>query len=187
MSDKESRRLLIRNIKPALVFGLLSIGLMLILIYGYSRGQSGDGDCIVKGKKVDNCIDLIYDRTEGAAGAYPAARLAPKDISIATRYKFVEADGEDWLDTFFGHGEATEKLQEVFKTDPKVDFEAFYKLNLRFKLSGIDGLALFREGFIVIWPAPEDAYSYIIPISPETVDRIKALDLMTEGEPPTQA
>lgn len=175
------------KIKPALVVGLLFTGLMLIFIYGYSRGVSGDGDCIVKGKKLNNCIDLIYDRTEGAVGAYPAARLAPKDTAIATRYKFVEADGEDWLDTFFGHGEATEKLQEVFKTDPKVDFDAFYSLNLKFKLIGIDGLALFREGFIVIWPTPANAESYIIPISPETVDRIKALDLHTEGEPPTQA
>jgi hypothetical protein len=74
-----------------------------------------------------------------------------------------------------GKNEASLKLQEIFKNDPKVDYKAFYKLNLKFAVEGIVGVALFREGFIVFGLYGDNAGSYIIPISPITVDKVNEL------------
>lgn len=180
-------KLLIKQLTPAAVFGLIMIGLMAIFFSLFFRAQDAAAACVIEGKKLDNCVDFIYSKAKSAGKIYPAARVAPKNTSYATRYRFVEADGEDWLDTFFGNGEKSVKLLEIFKSDPKVDFEAFYKLNLRFKISGIDGVALFREGFIVVALHSDNEGSYIIPISPKTVDKIKALENGLGGEPSKEA
>jgi len=178
VNDISPMRLLIKKLMPAAVFLTIMAVLMAGFVSFFYRGQGVSGaDCIIDGKKLDNCVDIIYGRIRGAGTAYPAARLAAGDVSYATRYKFVEADGSDWLETFFGDGQEPSKLQEILKNDPKVDFEAFYKLNFKLKAVGVTGVTLFREGFIVFGLYGDNGGSYIIPISPSTVDRVKELKM----------
>ena len=176
MDELSPKRLLIKKLTPAAVFLAIMLGLMIVYtLFMYRAQESGSADCMVNGSKLDNCVDIIYGKIKSADNVYPAARLAPASLSLATRYKFVEADGDDWLDTFLGKNEASLKLQEIFKSDPKVDYKAFHKLNLRFAVEGIVGVALFREGFIVFGMYGDNAGSYIIPISPVTVDKVNDL------------
>ena len=175
MDEISPTKLLIKKLTPAAVFLAIMLGLMIVYVSFMYRAQSQGDDCVVNGKKLDNCVDLVYGRIRGAGTAYPAARRTDSSVSIATRYKFVEADGDEWLETFLGKNEASLKLQEIFKSDPKVDYKAFYKLNLKFSVEGIVGVALFREGFIVFGLYGDNAGSYIIPISPTTVDKVNEL------------
>lgn len=175
MDELSPKRLLIKKLTPAAVFLTIMLGLMVVYAAFVYRAQSGFEDCVVNGKKLHNCVDIIYGKIKSADSAYPAARVAPSSFSIATRYKFVEADGDEWLETFLGKNEASLKLQKIFKNDPKVNYDAFYKLNLKFTVEGIIGVALFREGFIVFGMYGDDAGSYIIPISPITVDKVNDL------------
>ena len=181
-------KLLIKNLTPAAVFLTIMAVLMAGFVSFFYRGQGvSRADCIVDGKKLDNCVDIIYGGIRGAGTEYPAARLAAGDVRYATRYKFVEASGSDWLETFFGDGEESEKLQEIFKNDPEVDFDAFHKLNLKLKAVGVTGVTLFREGFIVFGLHGDNGGSYIIPISPSTVDRVNELKLGDAARPLTNA
>jgi hypothetical protein len=172
-------KLLIKKLTPAAVFLAIMLGLMIVYASLMYRAQRSGEDCVVNGKKLDNCIDIIYGKIKSADSSYPAARVAPSSFSFATRYKFVEADGDDWLETFLGKNEESLKLQEIFKNDPKVDYQAFYRLNLKFTVEGIVGVALFREGFIVFGMYGDNVGSYIIPISPITVDKVN--NLITGG------
>ncbi|MFQ5431633.1 MAG: hypothetical protein ACE5EN_03900 [Nitrospinota bacterium] len=176
MNELSPMRLLITKLTPAAVFLTIMAGLIIVFAsFMYRAQDDNSSDCVVNGKKLDNCVDIIYSKIKITDSSYPAARVAPDSVSIATRYKFVEADGDDWLDTFLGKNEASLKLQEIFKSDPIVDYKAFYRLNLKFKVEGIVGVALFREGFIVFGMYGDDAGSYLVPISPSTVDKVKAL------------
>jgi len=180
-------RLLIKKLVPAAVFLTIMLGLMIVFASFFYRARESGSDCMVNGKKLDNCVDIIYGKIQNADSVYPAARFAPSNISFSTRYKFIEADGKDWLDTFLGTSEASLKLQEIFKNDPKLDYKAFYRLNIKFKVEGIVGVALFREGFIVFGLYGDDAGSYLIPISPITVDKVNELKLDTASGRTTNA
>ncbi len=176
MSEVSPAKLLAKKLAPAAVFLVIMLGLIIVLASFFYRAQeTGGADCVVNGKKLDNCVDIIYSKIRSTDSVYSAARVAFGGVNIATRYKFVEVDGKDWLDTFLGKNEASLKLREIFKNDPKVDYEAFYRLKLRFKTEGIADVALFREGFIVFDMHGDDADSYLIPISPVTVDKVDAL------------
>lgn len=130
--------------------------------------------CIVNGQRVDNCVDLIYQRSQSADDIYPGAKATPRNTLFATRYKFLNSDGEEWTKYFFEGEEISKKTQEIFRKDPLVNFEALYGLHIRYR-GRIEKVGLFREGFMVIGVRDPKIGGFIIPISPRTIEELAAL------------
>ena len=133
-----------------------------------------NGPCIVKYQSVNNCVDIIYQRAQSADEIYQGAKVTPRNTQYATRYKFLDAEGKEWIRYFFESGEISKKTQEIFRDDPLVNFEALYRLHLQYR-GKIEKVGLFREGFMVIGISDSRMGGLIIPISPETVDKLATL------------
>lgn len=146
--------------------------LILAQITNSNTGQNVP--CVVNGQSVDNCVDMIYKSAESADDIYPGAKVTPRNTKFATRYKFLDVNGSEWMKYFFDSGEISKKTQDIFKEDSRVNFEAFYRLHIMYK-GKIEKVGLFREGFIVIGISDRNIGGYIIPISLETIEKLIAL------------
>ncbi len=171
----QTRREFLRDGSIA-VGGLAAIVSGLELIrpnYSYAQ-EDTSGKCVVNSQSVDNCVDLIYQKAGSANDVYKGAKVVGRNILLASRHKFLFFKTGEWEKYFFDSGELSTKLQNIFREDPKVDFEGLYKFFEKFN-GLIERVSLFREGYMAIGIGKEKIGGYIIPISPETVDKIKSL------------
>ena len=146
------------------------------MVLAQNKQNDTNAPCVVKGHSLDNCVDLVYKRAQSADEFYQGAKMTPRNTLYSSRYKFVEIDGKEWIDYFFEKGETSKKMHEILKHDQKINFESFYKLNLTYKNNiKKQKVGLFREGFLVIGVSDGNIGGFIIPISPETVDKIYSL------------
>lgn len=138
----------------------------------YAQSAS-PGPCIVNGRSLNNCIDLLYQRAEPADEIYPGARRVEKADKLASRFNFIYFTQGKWEKVFFDSGDTSQKVQRVFQEDSIVNYEALF--NLFKQLQGkTERIVLTREGYMSVAELGNPK-AYIIPISPTTVDKIDAL------------
>ncbi|MBI2546086.1 hypothetical protein HYV81_02815 [Candidatus Woesearchaeota archaeon] len=130
------------------------------------------GPCEYKGRQYNICIDQVYERATPKDDIYPNARLIPPTQEFMSRQTFLRYRPGEWEEYFFTRPNFG-NFQNIFKTDPKIDFDRFLRLNQRLK-GQIDYVFVFPEGYISIGFKGPSKGAYIIPISEATFTKVNA-------------
>ena len=140
----------------------------------YAQSAS-PGTCVVNGRSLNNCIDLVYQRAEAADEIYPGAKRILKNDRFATRFNFIYFT--NWDKAFF-EGKKSQDIQRALQEDAQVNYHVLFGLFDRLR-GKIERVTFTKEGFMTV-AERDTSNAYIIRINPDTADKI---NMLYEGKP----